>query len=138
MPPQAKAILCLCHDTTTLQVRKLLLEHFGYKVLATDSVGDAKQLAAERCPDLLLMDNGYPAMDYEEVAAQIKLVCPAVLAVVLSPYFATRPGGEGQVDRFISDDESPEFLAAQIQELLGERQLSEGGTEGQLTGNRAS
>ena len=34
-----KEILCVCHDELTLQVRQMLLEHFGYKVLATNSVG---------------------------------------------------------------------------------------------------
>ncbi len=120
MPPHQKSILCLCHDATTLQVRKLLLEHFGYEVLATSSIEHARELASELCPDLLLMDNHHPAVSCEDVAAEMKVLCPAILTVVLSPYFSARPVGDGSVDRFISDDETPDCLVAHLHELLSE------------------
>ncbi len=116
-----KAILCLCHDATMLQLRRMLLEHFGYKVWPTSSVADATILAENVCPDMLLMDNNYPGVDLEQVAVQIKQVCPQVIAVVLSPYFGVHDASQSAVDRFVPRDEEPDALIARIEELFAEK-----------------
>ena len=126
MQPRRKAILCLCHDATTLQVRQMLLEHFGYKVWPTNSVEDATLLAENICPDMLLMDNNYPGFDLEQVARQVKRVCPEVIAVVLSPYFGVHDSSQGPVDRFVPRDEEPDALIARIEELFEQRSGSSG------------
>ncbi len=119
METRRKAILCLCHDSSMLKVRRLLLEHFGYNVLTTSSAEDAKSVAEQECPDMLLMDNG-DGTDYEEVAMQIKAVCPEVITVVLSPYFrVARNGKLSSIDRFVVNDDGPDALIAQIRELFG-------------------
>jgi DNA-binding NtrC family response regulator len=126
MRSRRRAILCLCHDTDVLQVRGMLLEHFGYQVLSTSSVEDAKVAAKDSCPDMLLMDNSYPGIDVEQVARQVKSICPTMLTVVLSPYFGVRAASRGYVDRFVARDEGPDALIAQIEELF---EQSGGGEE---------
>lgn len=127
MEPRRKAILCLCYDNNMLQVRRMLLEHFGYTVLPTTSVEDAKNTAQTQCPDMLLMDNSHPGVDFEQVATQVKRICPTVIAVVLSPYYyGARDGAGGAIDRFVAKDEGPDVLISQIEELFGER-AAEGG-----------
>ena len=122
MAPRRKAILCLSYDNNLLQVRRMLLEHFGYTVLSTTSVEDAKSAAEVGCPDMLLMDNSRPGIDFEQVAKQVKKVCPTVIAVVLSPYYyGARDGCGGAIDRFVAKDEGPDVLISQIEELFGER-----------------
>lgn len=121
MLPEARAILCLCHDRTTLQVRKLVLEHFGYKVLTADSVQLAKHMAKQSCPDLMLLDNNYPSTDCESIAKEMKQACPTMLAAVLSPYFANRRSAQGWIDRFISDDEAPDALIGHIRDMFESR-----------------
>ncbi|MGA2373426.1 MAG: hypothetical protein ACLPPV_07415 [Candidatus Korobacteraceae bacterium] len=122
MEPHRKAILCLCCDSNTLQVRQMLLEHFGYLVFATSSVEDAKNIAKDRCPDLLLMDNSHPEVDPEEVATQVKTKCPGVIAVVLSPYyFGAGKASRSAIDRFVTSNDGPDVLISQIEELLGDR-----------------
>lgn len=125
MEVRRKAILCLCHDTGMLQVRRMLLEHFGYEVLSSSSVKDAETAAKDSCPDMLLMDNNHPGIDCEQVAKQVKTVCPTVLAVVLSPYFGVRPSAQGSVDRFVAKDDGPDALIAQIEELFRQRKDEE-------------
>ena len=49
-----KEVLCLCLDELTLQVRQMLWEHFGYKVLATNSVDEMNAILRRACPDMLL------------------------------------------------------------------------------------
>ncbi|MGB7555779.1 MAG: hypothetical protein WBM04_15505 [Candidatus Korobacteraceae bacterium] len=121
MQQRRRAILCLCHDTTMLQLRQMLLERFGYKVWPTSSVADVTLLAENICPDMLLMDNNYPGVNSEQVAQQVKDVCPKVIAVVLSPYFAVHDSSRTAVDRFVPRDEDPDALAERIQELFEER-----------------
>jgi DNA-binding NtrC family response regulator len=121
MRSRRRAILCLCHDRDMLQVRGMLLEHFGYQVLSTSSVEEAKVAAKDSCPDMLLMDNSYPGIDVEQVARQVKTICPSMLVVVLSPYFGVRVASRGHVDRFVAKDDGPDALIAQIEELFEER-----------------
>ena len=121
MEPRRKAILCLCHDSSVLQVRSMLLEHFGYAVLSTSSVEGAKNMAEYECPDMLLIDNGEPGMDYERLAAQVKQSCPGVITVVLSPYFSvSRASSTASIDRFVAKDDGPDALITEIQELFAE------------------
>jgi CheY-like chemotaxis protein len=122
MSRRPKAILCLCHDSNMLLIRRMLLEHFGYTVLPTTSVEDARNLAEENCPDMLLMDNGDPEIDFRKLAEQVKRICPDVITVVLSPYYRLSGQDSTQaVDRFVAKDDGPDELIAQIQDLLGER-----------------
>jgi CheY-like chemotaxis protein len=121
MQERRKAILCLCYDRDVLQVRQMLLEHFGYTVLPTSSAEDAKSVAGDSRPDMLLMDNTPPGIDCEQVAEQVKKACPTTLTVVLSSYFGVRPGSCGYVDRFVTKDDGPGALIAQIEELFQQR-----------------
>jgi CheY-like chemotaxis protein len=122
MEARRKAILCLCHDSNMLRVRRMLLEHFGYTVLSTNSVEDARNVAQNQCPDMLLMDNSYPGIDFDRVAGQVKQVCPEVITVVLSPYYYRGSHGAGNyVDRFVDKDDGPDVLLSQIEELFGQK-----------------
>jgi CheY-like chemotaxis protein len=104
----------------------MLLEHFGYTVLPTTSVEDAKHLAKGQCPDMLLMDNSYPGIDFEHLAEQVKGVCPEVITVVLSPFYGVRNGSGGAIDRFLAKDEGPDVLISQIADLFEEHPHSNG------------
>jgi len=120
MSQRTKAILCLCHDSNMLLIRRMLLEHFGYSVLPTTSDEHAKTIVKQQCPDMLLMDNGDSGMDWREVAEQVKRICPDVITVVLSPSFGVvSSSSTASVDRFVAKDDGPDALIAQIRELLG-------------------
>jgi CheY-like chemotaxis protein len=122
MQPRGKEILCLCYDSNMLQVRRMLLEHFGYVVLATTSVDDAKSIVKQRCPDMLLMDNNDSGVDFEQLAEQVKGMCPDVITVMLSPYYYGSHGGTNDaIDRIVAKDDGPDVLLSHIQELLGSK-----------------
>lgn len=114
-----KAILCLCHDSTMLLIRRMLLEHFGYIVLPTTSAEDAKSMIERQCPDMLLMDNGDPDIDWQRLAEQVKQICPEVITVVLAPaYRCANTGSSTSVDRFVAKDEGPDALLSQLKEIF--------------------
>lgn len=120
MRSRRKEILCLCYDSNMLQVRQMLLEHFGYAVLAANSLEDAKNLVEDRCPDMLLMDNNDSGTDFEQLAQQVKGVCPEVITVMLSPYYYS--GNGDAIDRVVMKDDGPNVLLSQIEELLGDQE----------------
>jgi CheY-like chemotaxis protein len=120
MQPRGKEILCLCYDSNMLQVRRMLLEHFGYMVVSTTSADDVKDVIKEHCPDMLLMDNNDTSIDFEELAEQVKEICPDVITVMLSPYYyGSRGGATDSIDRIVAKDDGPDALLAHLEELLG-------------------
>jgi len=119
MAGRTKAILCLCNDSTMLLIRSMLLEHFGYVVLPTTSAEDAKHLVAQQCPDMLLMDNGDPGIDWQLLAEQVKQMCPNLITVVLAPqYRCASVSSSSPIDRFVAKDDGPGALLSQIEELF--------------------
>lgn len=64
------------------------------------------------------MDHSHPGINTEDVAKEIKEICPKIIAVVLSPYFSFRKTPKGCVDRFILQDDSPELIVHEINSLL--------------------
>lgn len=123
METRRKEILCLCYDSNMLRVRRLLLEHFGYVVLATTSPEDARGMVRDRCPDMLLMDNNDSAADFEQLAEQVKDLCPEVITVMLSSFYYS--GNSEAIDRVVSRDDGPDALLSQIDELLSDEQDQE-------------
>lgn len=119
MQPRRRQILCLCYDRNMLQVRQMLLEHFGYVVHTTSSPEDAASLVRDRCPDMLLMDDNDSGNDFEQVATQVKEICPEVITVMLSPFYYLK-ANNGSIDRVVSKDDGPDVLLSQIEELFGE------------------
>ncbi len=120
MQPRRKEILCLCYDSNMLQVRQMLLEHFGYVVFTTTSLEDAKGMVKDRCPDMLLMDHNDSGIDFERLAEQVKGFCPEVITVLLSPYYYSSSGDS--IDCVVSKDDGPHALLSQLEELLGDEE----------------
>lgn len=122
MQSRSKEILCLCYDSNMLQVRRMLLEHFGYIVSLATSTDDAKDMIQEHCPDMLLMDNNDSDLDFEQLAEQVKDICPDVITVMLSPYYyGSRDGARDSIDRVVAKDDGPDALLAHIEELFGKQ-----------------
>lgn len=121
MESRRKEILCLCYDRSMLQVRQMLLEHFGYVVHPTSSPEDAASLIQNRCPDMLLMDDNDSGNDFEQLAAQVKQMCPDVITVILSPFYYAKASSES-IDCVVSKDDGPNALLSQIEELFGKDQ----------------
>jgi DNA-binding NtrC family response regulator len=118
MRSSTKSILFVCEDATMLEVRQLLLERVGYKVWPTNSLRDAQLIAQDTCPDLLLFEDGYPTGNSEQLANSVKSVCPRIIAVALTPYWAVKNASHSAIDKFLARDESPDLLLAQIDELF--------------------
>lgn len=116
-----KEILCVCHDELTLQVRQMLLEHFGYRVLITGSVARMNAILRQACPDMLLLDTGDPELDWQEITDTAKTICPDILAVVLTADYGCLNNDHQSVDRFLRLDGPREEWMSGIETLFAQR-----------------
>lgn len=127
MDSKRKEILCVCHDELTLQVRQMLLEHFGYRVSTTDSVGKVNSILRHACPDMLLLDTSDPELDWQDLAGKAKALCPDILSVVLTADYGRISNGHESVDRFLRLDGPREEWLTGIESLFARQ--TQGGTE---------
>ena len=119
-----KTILCLSDQEVVLHIRKLLLEHEGYRVLTAAGVDAAIELlrTVEQV-DLALLD--YSAADALPVVAAVRKIRPRLRLVVISfsPNFPENL--TGLVDGWVSKTRSPDVLLRKIELLLGRKQSAE-------------
>lgn len=108
-------------DELTLQVRQMLLEHFGYKVLTTGSVREVHSILRQTCPDMLLLDTSDPEVDWRELTDEAKTVCPDILSVVLTADYGRVNSGHDSVDRFLRLDAPREEWLSGIEALFDRR-----------------
>ncbi len=100
-----------------LHVRRLLLEHEGYRVLTAAGENAAQEILRRELVDLALLD--YSAADAQRVAAAIRRVKPNLRLVVISfsPNFPENLAGI--VDGWVSKIRSPDVLLRKIEQLVG-------------------
>jgi CheY-like chemotaxis protein len=122
-PPSKKTILCIDDDVSILRYEKALLERSGYEVLTAPSGQQGLKLATT-CPcDAVLLDYDMYGMNGQEVAAEIKLVKPELVVILLSgrevPVQAL-----ALVDAFVPKLEASQQLLPIIAELSSRSQDS--------------
>jgi CheY-like chemotaxis protein len=102
-----------------LHVRKLLLEHEGYRVLTAAGEKAALEILRSEQIDLALLD--YSAADAQRVAVAIRKARPRLRLVVISfsPNFPENL--TGLVDGWVSKIRSPDVLLRKIEQLVGRR-----------------
>jgi CheY-like chemotaxis protein len=119
MPSRTRTILCVDDDELGLNIRRLLLESRGYRVLTAISGPDALNLLGREPVDLLLLDYYMPEMNGATVAAEVKKLYPQLPILMLSAYYWLPKDALALVDGFITKGDPPDLLFAKIEELLG-------------------
>jgi CheY-like chemotaxis protein len=82
--PFQKTILCIDDDAVILCYEKALLERSGYIVLTAPSALEGVKLATTCECDAVILDYEMPGTNGHEVAAEIKLVKPKLMVILLS------------------------------------------------------
>ena len=101
-------------------MRKLLLEHEGYRVLTAAGEGVAAGLLQREAVDLVLLD--YSVADAGRVAGSIRQIRSA-LPIVLISFSASFPTAlNNLIDGWVSKTRNPDVLLRRIEQLLGKKQ----------------
>ncbi|HJS98235.1 MAG TPA: response regulator [Terriglobales bacterium] len=115
----AKTILCVSDQEVVLHVRRLLLEHEGYRVLTAVGEHAAIDLLRTQQVDLGLLD--YSASDAQRVAAAIRKNKPSLRLVVISFSSNFPENLNGLVDGWVSKTRSPDVLLRRIEQLVSRK-----------------
>ncbi|HKR84056.1 MAG TPA: response regulator [Terriglobales bacterium] len=114
-----KTILCIDDDATGLNLRKMMLEDAGYRVLTTDSGEQGLVLLESHIIDAVLLDYRMPVMDGGEVARRIRRQWPHVSLIMLSGYPNDVPEPAIHlVNAFVTKGNAPEELLHVIESNL--------------------
>ncbi len=111
-------LLCVDDDPIGLKVRKLLLEHFGFRVCTTTSGRDALALCRSRRFDAVVLDYQMPGMNGSQVARELRRMDPKIPILMLSAYPSPPESVTRAVNTFACKTEPITLLVAKIEGLL--------------------
>lgn len=113
----APAILCIDDEPDAIQIRKLVLESEGYKVLDASTGEEGLRLFRTNKIAAVIVDYWMSGMNGLAVAREIRKLSPAIPIIVLSG-FSELPGeAVGIADRWILKGRSAQVLLDAIADL---------------------
>lgn len=112
-----KLILCVDDEKPCLELRKLVLEKQGYKVLIATNAEEAMKIFCSNGIDLVMLDYLLVGHLGTEVAAKMKKVKPQVKIALLTG-LAETPAGTETMDAIIYKGDSPTEVMEKIAALL--------------------
>lgn len=121
-----ETILLVEDETEILELGKMILESFGYSVLAADTPAEAISLANKNAAaiDLLITDVVMPGMNGRELAVKLAPIIPDLTCLFMSGYTADVIAHRGVLDEgvhFIQKPFSMQNLAAKVREALDKK-----------------
>jgi CheY-like chemotaxis protein len=120
MPNRQHLVLCVDDETIGLEVRRMLLERAGYRVL-TALDGNAGLDLFEREPvEAVVLDFSMPGMSGGEVAQRMRQVKPHVPILMLSAYTSLPPEVTSSVDLAMTKGEGAPALLKKLGSLVSQ------------------
>src|ERR1700729_1841774 len=118
MKQSSNLVLCVDDELVGLQVRKILLERAGYRVLtAQDGPSGLKIFSAEPVKAVVL-DYSMPGMHGGEVAVKMRQTKPHVPILLLSAYMGLSVEVTDLVDLYMTKGEGAPILLEKLGSLL--------------------
>jgi CheY-like chemotaxis protein len=118
MTGQGHLVLCVDDEKVGLQVRRILLERSGYRVLAAPDGPTALQLFDAHPIDAVVLDYSMPGMHGGDVAAHMRQRKPGVPILLLSAYIGLPPETTRLVDVYMTKGEGAPALLAKLHGML--------------------
>jgi CheY-like chemotaxis protein len=122
MNQRQREILCIDDDLQSLQVRRILLETYGFSVVIALGAKEGLKAFRRRAVDAVIMDYHMPEIDGGQAALLMKRLRPNVPVMILSalPWLPEQAPREC-IDDFVCKGESTAVLVRKIQALLAAR-----------------
>jgi CheY-like chemotaxis protein len=117
---EQQVLLCICNCEEILAVRKLVLESFGYEVVAADDISGVNALA-DQPVDVAILDYRASGSNGELLAIRTKMLQPLTPIVMLVDDPATVPESVARMARSVLKREySPVGLLKEVARILHE------------------
>jgi CheY-like chemotaxis protein len=111
-------ILCVDDELVGLQVRRLLLERAGYRVLTAQDGHTGLEVFAAEPVEAVILDYSMPGMHGGEVAARMRQIKPAVPILLLSAYVGLPLEVTSLVDLYMTKGQGAALLLTKLSSLL--------------------
>ena len=111
-------LLCIDDDVQSLEIRKIVFEASGYRVLTASSGADGLRLFRSYPVDAVVLDYHMPEMDGGEVATRMKDQRPRVPILILSALPELPEGAPQCIDGFICKGGPTARLLKTVEELV--------------------
>ena len=118
MPGPGHLVLCVDDEHVGLQVRRLLLERSGYKVITASDGMSGLEIFREEPVEAVVLDYAMPGMHGGEVAARMRAEKPGVPIVLLSAYVGLPSDVTSVVDVYMTKGEGAPALLDKLNSLF--------------------
>jgi len=118
MARRQKTLLCVDDNQSSLNICKLILEDFGYKVSTASSAREGLEIFASKVIDAVILDYQMPEMNGELVAAEMRRTNPRVPILMLSGWVSLPESAFRLVDGYIAKGDPVEFMLLAVQQVL--------------------
>jgi CheY-like chemotaxis protein len=122
MEPKRATVLCIDDEEPGLQVRRMLLESAGYRVLSARSGIEGIKLFESEPVDAVVLDYWMSGMNGMAVAKELKRLNPSTPIMILSAYGTLLDETLGVADLWLrKGEEEPQYILAKLSEMLEQR-----------------
>jgi CheY-like chemotaxis protein len=120
MPNRQHLVLCVDDETIGLEVRRMLLERAGYRVLTALDGTSGLDLFEREPVEAVVLDFSMPGMSGGEVAQRMRQVKPHVPILMLSAYTSLPPEVTSSVDLAMTKGEGAPALLKKLGSLVSQ------------------
>jgi CheY-like chemotaxis protein len=118
MKQNSNLVLCVDDELVGLQVRKILLERAGYRVLTAPDGPSGLAIFSAEPVEAVVLDYSMPGMHGGEVAIRMRQAKPQVPILLLSAYMGLSVEVTSLVDLYMTKGEGAPVLLEKLSSLL--------------------
>jgi CheY-like chemotaxis protein len=118
MKQNSNLVLCVDDEVVGLQIRKLLLERAGYRVLTAPDGPSGIEIFSAEPVEAVVLDYSMPGMHGGEVAIIMRKTKPQVPILLLSAYIGLSAEVTSVVDLYMTKGEGAPVLLEKLGSLL--------------------
>ena len=118
MEHDSHLVLCVDDEMIGLQVRKILLERAGYRVLTAQDGFEGLEVFEKEPVQAVVLDYSMPGMHGGEVALKMRQVKPEIPILLLSAYVGLPAEVTSVVDLYMTKGEGADVLLEKLNTLI--------------------
>jgi CheY-like chemotaxis protein len=118
MKQNSNLVLCVDDELVGLQVRKILLERAGYRVLTASDGPSGLEIFVTEPIEAVVLDYAMPGMHGGEVAMKMRQAKPQIPILLLSAYMGLSAEVTSLVDLYMTKGEGAPVLLEKLGSLF--------------------